>query len=118
MKSEMWVRHLRDVRKHRQEGAHKASAKRKEKSKGSKSSKAVVDCTDSWCICGGPEWGDVIAGERKDCPIEWFHFQCVGLQFNSARWRVDLCTMQQQQQQVFYLHSQLNGIAQEGEKGN
>ena len=48
----------------------KASAKRKEKSKGSKSSKAVVDCTDSWCICGGPEWGDMIACERKDCLIE------------------------------------------------
>ena len=33
-----------DVRKHRQEDARKASTKRKEKSKGSKSSKAVVDC--------------------------------------------------------------------------
>ena len=76
---EMWVRHLSDVRKHRQAGAQKASAKRKENSLKKKSSKAAVDTPDSWCICGGPECGDMIACEHKDCPIEWFHFQCVGL---------------------------------------
>lgn len=75
----MWVRRLIDVRKHRQEGASKASAKSKEKSIGRKSSKAVFDFTALWRICGGPEWRDLIACERKDCPIEWFHFQCVGL---------------------------------------
>ena len=69
-KDEMWVRHLSDARKHCQGGACKASAKRKETSKGSKSSKGIVDCTDSWCICGMPECRDMNACECKDCPID------------------------------------------------
>ena len=71
-----------------QAGAQKATAKGKGKSF-KKSGKAPLDSSELWCICGGPECGDMIACEHKDCPIEWFHFQCVGT-FNSAKWRVVL----------------------------
>ena len=32
-----------------------------------------------WCLCGGPESGNMIACDNPGCPIEWFHFGCVGL---------------------------------------
>ena len=85
---EIWVRHLSDVRKHRQAGAQKATAKRKGKSF-KKSGKAPLDSSELWCICGGPKCGDMIACEHKDCPIEWFHFQRVGL--SSGEWICEQC---------------------------
>jgi hypothetical protein len=33
----------------------------------------------SFCICGRGFVGKMIACDRTDCPIEWFHFECVGL---------------------------------------
>ena len=90
-KVEIWVRHLSDVRKHRQAGPQKASAKRKAKSF-KKSSKAPLDSSELWCICGGPECGDMIACAHKDCPMEWFHFQCVGLSTApSGEWFCEQC---------------------------
>ena len=32
-----------------------------------------------WCICGGPEEGEMIACDNPGCVTEWFHFECVGL---------------------------------------
>ena len=31
------------------------------------------------CICGGKPLDDWIACERKDCKVEWYHWECVGL---------------------------------------
>jgi ankyrin repeat protein len=33
----------------------------------------------SFCICGRGFVGKMIACDRTDCAIEWFHFECVGL---------------------------------------
>ena len=34
----------------------------------------------------------MIACEHKDCPIEWFHFQCVGLSTApSGEWFCEQC---------------------------
>jgi len=77
-REKLGTRPLSDARKHRQAGAQKATAKRKGKSF-KKPGKAPLDSSELWCICGGPECGDVIACEHKDCPVEWFHFQRVGL---------------------------------------
>ena len=30
-----------------------------------------------FCYCGGPEQGTMIACEHEDCPIEWFHMDCL-----------------------------------------
>ena len=32
-----------------------------------------------WCLCGGPESGNIFACDNPGYPIEWFHFECVGL---------------------------------------
>ena len=41
---------------------------------------------------GGPDCGDMIAYEHKDCPIEWFHFQFVGLSTApSGEWICEQC---------------------------
>lgn len=31
------------------------------------------------CFCGGKGRGEMIGCENKDCPVEWFHIECVGL---------------------------------------
>ena len=30
-----------------------------------------------FCYCGSPEQGTMIACEHEDCPIEWFHMDCL-----------------------------------------
>ena len=32
-----------------------------------------------YCTCKRVSYGDMVACENPDCPIEWFHFRCVGL---------------------------------------
>uniref|UniRef100_A0A0R3SCP4 Inhibitor of growth protein n=1 Tax=Hymenolepis diminuta TaxID=6216 RepID=A0A0R3SCP4_HYMDI len=33
----------------------------------------------TYCICGDVSYGEMVACDNKNCPIEWFHFGCVGL---------------------------------------
>ena len=44
-----------------------------------------------WCPCGGSESGNMTACDIPGCPIEWFHFKCVGptVDAPSEKW---LCT--------------------------
>ena len=30
-----------------------------------------------WCYCKREEFGDMIAGDSKDCLVEWFHIECL-----------------------------------------
>ena len=71
---EMWVTHLDSVKKRRQAGARKAAATRKQES-----ARQTSAGNEFWCLCGGLESGNMIACDNPGCPIEWFHFQCVGL---------------------------------------
>mmetsp|Transcript_32651 Transcript_32651/g.55059 ORF Transcript_32651/g.55059 Transcript_32651/m.55059 type:complete len:261 (+) Transcript_32651:60-842(+) len=32
-----------------------------------------------YCMCRQVSFGEMVACDNPDCPIEWFHFQCVGL---------------------------------------
>ncbi|KAG7857754.1 hypothetical protein KL939_003010 [Ogataea angusta] len=34
---------------------------------------------EQYCICRGPSMGKMIACDNSSCPIEWFHYKCVGL---------------------------------------
>lgn len=41
---------------------------------------AVADATEpTYCYCNRISFGEMIACEHPECPIEWFHFECVGL---------------------------------------
>jgi len=33
----------------------------------------------TYCICQDVSWGEMIGCDNNDCPIEWFHFGCMGL---------------------------------------
>ena len=47
-----------------------------------------------WCLNGGPESGDMIACDNPGCPIEWFHFECVGLvDAPSGKWLYTKCAV-------------------------
>ena len=64
---EMWVTHLDSVKKRRQAGARKAATTRKQKS----SDKVATAGNEFWCLCVGPESGNMTACDNSACPIEW-----------------------------------------------
>lgn len=33
----------------------------------------------TYCTCGRVSFGEMIGCDNPECPIEWFHFECVGL---------------------------------------
>ena len=37
------------------------------------------DKEPKYCICKRISFGEMIACDNPDCPIEWFHFSCVGM---------------------------------------
>ena len=45
----------------------------------SSSSSLEVAPDESYCICGEGYVGQMIACDQPDCPVQWFHFKCVGL---------------------------------------
>ena len=67
---QIWVTHLDSVKKQRQAGARKAAATRKQKSAKLKSSDKVATAgNEFWCLCGGPESGNMIACDNPGCSI-------------------------------------------------
>lgn len=49
------------------------SRKKPLKNKNRKASDSVL----KYCICNKPSFGRMVACDDHDCPIEWFHFNCV-----------------------------------------
>lgn len=46
-----------------------------------------------YCICKGVSYGDMVCCDNDDCPIEWFHFPCVGLtEQPKGKWYCPTCT--------------------------
>ena len=35
---------------------------------------------ERYCYCHGISYGEMVACDAKDCPTEWFHLECVGLE--------------------------------------
>jgi inhibitor of growth protein 4 len=46
-----------------------------------------------YCICRRVSFGEMIACDNDDCPIEWFHYGCVGFTDNKIpnSWRCPKC---------------------------
>ncbi|GIY89873.1 inhibitor of growth protein 3 [Caerostris extrusa] len=45
-----------------------------------------------YCICNQVSYGDMVACDHKDCPFEWFHYQCVGItQPPKGKWFCPQC---------------------------
>jgi inhibitor of growth protein 5 len=46
-----------------------------------------------YCICKQVSFGDMIACDNEDCPIEWFHYPCVNLSRKPKNsWICPLCS--------------------------
>lgn len=50
----------------------------------------------TYCLCEQVSFGEMIGCDKEDCPIEWFHFQCVGLTSKpKGKWYCPLCRPEQ-----------------------
>ena len=46
-----------------------------------------------YCYCNGVSYGDMVACDNEKCPIEWFHWNCVGLSAEpKGRWLCPNCS--------------------------
>lgn len=46
-----------------------------------------------YCICNQVSYGDMVACDNEDCPMEWFHYNCVGItQPPRGKWFCPQCT--------------------------
>ena len=46
-----------------------------------------------YCICNQVSYGEMVGCDNEDCPIEWFHYGCVGLtQAPKGKWFCPQCT--------------------------
>lgn len=49
----------------------------------------------TYCLCHQVSFGEMIGCDNNDCPIEWFHFQCVGLTSKpKGKWYCPKCTQE------------------------
>lgn len=47
----------------------------------------------TYCLCHQVSYGEMIGCDNPDCPIEWFHFACVGLTTKpKGKWFCPKCT--------------------------
>ncbi|KAF7232332.1 hypothetical protein EG68_10814 [Paragonimus skrjabini miyazakii] len=47
----------------------------------------------TYCVCQQVSYGEMVACDNHDCPIEWFHFECVGLVSKPrGQWFCPQCT--------------------------
>ncbi|KXS16082.1 hypothetical protein M427DRAFT_111365 [Gonapodya prolifera JEL478] len=45
-----------------------------------------------WCICQRPSFGEMVGCDNEECPIEWYHYECVGLSAPpEGAWYCDYC---------------------------
>ncbi|XP_067110135.1 inhibitor of growth protein 3 isoform X1 [Osmerus mordax] len=47
-----------------------------------------------YCICNQVSYGEMVGCDNQDCPIEWFHYGCVGLtEAPKGKWYCPQCTV-------------------------
>ncbi|KAF4090756.1 hypothetical protein AMELA_G00055930 [Ameiurus melas] len=75
------------------------SAKKKKRSK-TKSEREVSPTVEfnidpnepTYCLCEQVSYGEMIGCDNEQCPIEWFHFSCVGLTYKpKGKWYCPKC---------------------------
>lgn len=51
-----------------------------------------------YCVCREASYGDMLACDNRECPIEWFHLACVGLsKAPKGKWYCRDCLIQMKQ---------------------
>ncbi|PWZ00202.1 hypothetical protein BCV70DRAFT_153376, partial [Testicularia cyperi] len=45
-----------------------------------------------YCYCDQVSFGNMVACDNDDCELEWFHYQCVGLESQPrGKWYCRFC---------------------------
>jgi hypothetical protein len=51
----------------------------------------------TYCLCDQVSFGEMIGCDNDECPIEWFHFQCVGLTSKpKGKWYCPQCSSERE----------------------
>ena len=79
-----------------EEDKPKKKKKRKAKKDASKPLENLEIAIDpdepTYCLCEQVSYGDMIGCDYDGCPIEWFHFNCVGLSHKpKGKWYCPKC---------------------------
>ncbi|XP_068163804.1 inhibitor of growth protein 2 [Antennarius striatus] len=74
----------------------KSAKKKKRKAKQERDASPVDFAIDpnepTYCLCEQVSYGEMIGCDNDQCPIEWFHFSCVGLTYKpKGRWFCPKC---------------------------
>lgn len=74
----------------------KSSKKKKRKAKQERDASPVDFAIDpnepTYCLCEQVSYGEMIGCDNEQCPIEWFHFSCVGLTYKpKGKWFCPKC---------------------------
>ncbi|XP_014010905.1 inhibitor of growth protein 2 isoform X5 [Salmo salar] len=74
----------------------KSAKKKKRKAKQERDSSPVEFTIDpnepTYCLCEQVSYGEMIGCDNDACPIEWFHFSCVGLTYKpKGKWFCPKC---------------------------
>ncbi|XP_030922075.1 inhibitor of growth protein 2 [Geospiza fortis] len=74
------------------------SSKKKKRSKAKQEREVspvefVIDPNEpTYCLCSQVSYGEMIGCDNEQCPIEWFHFSCVGLTYKpKGKWYCPRC---------------------------
>nr|XP_042697999.1 inhibitor of growth protein 2 isoform X2 [Chrysemys picta bellii] len=74
------------------------SAKKKKRSKAKQEREvspvefAIDPNEPTYCLCNQVSYGEMIGCDNEQCPIEWFHFSCVGLTYKpKGKWYCPKC---------------------------
>lgn len=79
--------HQETVSKEEEKKEEKEKPKKKKKRKAKKDKEGEKSPIDfpvdpdepTYCLCDQVSYGEMIGCDNEECPIEWFHFNCVGL---------------------------------------
>ncbi|PXF48900.1 Inhibitor of growth protein 4 [Gracilariopsis chorda] len=81
---------------HAQQDVVMKDVKTEEKKEAAPATDAAVDSNldnTLYCVCRNVSSGHMVACEDKNCPYEWFHFECVGLTDEPVgKWYCPTCT--------------------------
>jgi len=55
---------------------------------------ARYEAERTYCLCGRVSFGEMVCCDSPNCGVEWFHFQCVGLDASpEGEWLCPICSM-------------------------
>ncbi|CRK89677.1 CLUMA_CG003431, isoform A [Clunio marinus] len=54
-----------------------------------------------YCICNQVSYGEMVACDNAECPLEWFHYPCVGITTSpKGKWYCPMCTKNRKKKNV------------------